>query len=164
MGDILTFFPTAQVGLHTAISLLGIAAGAVAVGGMAAGRRLDGWIEVFLWATVATSFSGFFLPAEKLLPSHVLAALSLVVLAVALVAVYVRRLAGGWRVAFVLSAVAALYLNVFVLIVQSFQKVPALHALAPTQSEPPFAVAQAATLLAFVAIGVVANARFRPAA
>ncbi len=164
MGDLLTHFPTAQVGLHTAISLVGIAAGAVAVGGMAAGRRLDGSIAVFLWATVATCFSGFFLPAETLLPSHVLAALTLAASAVALFALDNRRLAGGWRPAFVVSAVAALYLNVFVLIVQSFLKVAALHALAPTQSEPPFAVAQGVTLLAFVALGVVANARFRPAA
>ncbi len=164
MGDVMTFFPTTQVGLHTAISLVGIAAGVVAVGGMAAGRRLDGWTAVFLGTTVATSFSGFFLPAEKLLPSHVVGAVSLVVLAVSLVARYVRRLAGGWRTAFVLSAVAALYLNVFVLIVQSFQKVPALHALAPTQSEPPFAVAQGATLLAFVALAIVATSRYRPTA
>jgi len=163
MGDLMTHFPTAQVGLHTAVSLVGIAAGAVAVGGMAAGRRLDGWIAVFLKATVAASFSGFFLPAEKLLPSHVLAAVALAVSAVALFALDVRRLAGGWRAAFVLSAVAALYLNAFVLIVQSFSKVPALHALAPTQSEPPFAVAQGVTLLAFVAVAIVANSRFRPA-
>ena len=117
MGDLMTHLPTAQVGLHTAISLVGIAAGAVAVGGMAAGRRLDGSIAAFLWATVATSFSGFFLTAETLLPSHAVVAASLAVSAVALYALDVRRLAGGWRPAFVFSAVAALSLNVFVLVV-----------------------------------------------
>jgi hypothetical protein len=164
MGDIMTFFPTAQIGLHTAISLLGIAAGVVVVVGMLLGRRLDGWTAVFLWTTIATSFSGFFLPAEKILPSHVVGMVLLVVLAVSLFALHVRRLAGGWRPAFVFSAVAALYLNVFVLIVQMFQKVPALHALSPTQSEPPFAIVQGGTLLVFVALGIVANSRFRPTA
>jgi hypothetical protein len=162
MSDVASFFPTAQIGLHVAISLAGIVAGVVAVVGLLGNRRPDAWTAVFLWTTSATSFSGFFLPAEKVLPSHVVGVVSLVVLAVALYALHACDLAGGWRRAFVISAVAALYLNVFVLVAQSFQKVSALHALAPTQSEPPFAVAQGAVLLVFVALGTVANSRFRP--
>jgi uncharacterized membrane protein len=117
---------------------------------------------VFLWTTLATSFSGFFLPAEKVLPSHVVGVVSLVALGVALFSLYARRLVGGWRRWYVISAVTALYLNVFVLVAQMFQKVSALHALAPTQSEPPFAAAQGAVFLTFIALGTVANSRFRP--
>jgi hypothetical protein len=147
--------------VHVAISLVGIASGFVVIWGMLGARRLDAWTAVFLTTTVATSVTGFFLPAEKLLPSHVLGIISLAVLAIAIVARYQRRLAGGWRRTYVITAVIAQYLNVFVLIVQSFQKVPALHALAPTQSEPPFAAAQLAALILFVALGVLAAKGFR---
>ncbi|MGL6074839.1 MAG: hypothetical protein ACRC8S_11820 [Fimbriiglobus sp.] len=164
MSDLMSFFPTGQIGLHTVLSLLGIVAGVITVGGMLKNKRLAGWTGIFLWATLGTSFSGFFLPAEKILPSHIIALVSMVVLIVTMVAFYLHRLAGGWRTAFVVSAVASLYLNFFVLIFQMFLKLSILQALAPTQSEPPFAIVQGAVLLVFVAIGVLANSRFRSSA
>lgn len=147
--------------VHVAISLVGIVSGFVVIWGMLVARRLDGWTAVFLATTVATSVTGFFLPAERLLPSHVVGIISLVMLAVAIVARYERRMAGGWRRTYVITAVVAQYLNFLVVIVQSFQKVPALHELAPTQTEPPFAIAQLVALVAFVAVGVLAAKRFR---
>jgi hypothetical protein len=146
---------------HVAISLVGIASGFVVIWGLLAGKRLDAWTAVFLATTGATSVTGFFLPAEKLLPSHVFGIVSLVALAIAIVARYPRRMAGPWRLTYVVTAVIAQYLNFFVLIVQSFQKVPVLHDLAPTQSEPPFAIAQLIALVLFVALGVLAAKRFR---
>jgi hypothetical protein len=148
--------------IHVLISLVGIASGFVVVFGLLSGRRLDGWTSVFLATTVATSVSGYFLPADHLLPSHIVGAVSLVVLAIAIVARYRRQLAGSWRWVYVVTAVAALYLNVFVGIVQSFLKVPALKAAAPTQSEPAFVVAQLAALILFIVIGALAVIRFRP--
>jgi hypothetical protein len=148
--------------IHVLISLVGIASGFVVVFGLLSGRRLDRWTSVFLATTVATSVSGYFLPADHLLPSHIVGAVSLVVLAIAIVARYRRRLAGSWRWVYVVTAVAALYLNVFVGIVQSFLKVPALKAAAPTQSEPAFVVAQLAALILFIVIGALAVIRFRP--
>jgi hypothetical protein len=103
--------------------------------------------------------TGYGFPFLHLLPSHVVGAISLVVLAVAIYARYARHLAGGWRGTYVIGAVIALYLNVFVLVVQSFLKVPALHALAPTQSEPPFAVAQLVVLVLFLVLGTLAVRR-----
>jgi hypothetical protein len=147
--------------LHIVISLVGIGSGLVVVFGMIAGKRLDGWTAVFLTTTVATSVTGFGFPFDHLLPSHIVGCLSLVVLALAIFARYGRRLAGAWRTTFAISAVVALYFNVFVLIVQSFLKVPALHALAPTGSEPPFAITQGLVLLLFIALGTFATIRFR---
>ncbi len=147
--------------IHVAISLLAIGSGLVVLGGMIAARRLDGWSAFFLATTVATSVTGFFFPITKLTPGLVIGAISLVVLAAAIYARYARHLAGAWRPVYVITAVVALYFNVFVLIVQSFQKVPALKALAPTQSEPPFAIAQLVTLVAFIALGFLATKRFR---
>lgn len=146
--------------VHVAISLVAIAAGLVVVFGMLTGRRSGGWTPWFLWTTVATSATGYGFPFTQLLPSHIVGAISLVVLAVAIYALYSRRLAGVWRPIYVVSAVLALYLNVFVLIVQLFLKVPALHALAPTQAEPPFATSQLGVLVVFVALGVAATRRF----
>ena len=147
--------------VHVALSLLGIASGLVVVLGLLSGKRLNGWTRVFLASTALTSVTGFFFPLHKLLPSHVLGILSLVALALAIVALYTLRLAGAWRRIYVVSAVIALYLNVFVLIAQLFQKVPALKALAPTGSEPPFLVVQLFVLLTFVVIGVLATKRFQ---
>lgn len=149
--------------LHVAISLVGIATGLVVAWGMLTARTLPGWTAVFLATTVLTSVTGYFLPADRILPSHIVGAISLVVLGAALTALYMYRLNGAWRWTYVSTAVAALYLNVFVLVVQAFLKVPALHALAPTQSEPAFAVTQGVVLLAFIAIGVLAVRRFHPA-
>jgi hypothetical protein len=146
---------------HTLISLVGIAAGLVVAYGLLTAKRLDGWTSIFLWTTVMTSVTGFMLPAGRILPSHIVGALSLVVLAAAIYARYSRGLEGGWRVAYVATAMLALYLNCFVLIVQLFLKVPALKALAPTQSEPPFAITQGVVLVFFVGLSIVAAKRFR---
>ena len=147
--------------LHTLIALVGIVSGLVAVLGWAVGKAHPRWTAVFLTTTVATSVTGYGFPFERLLPSHIVGAISLVVLAVAIAARYAFDLRGIWRRAYVISAVIALYLNVFVGVVQSFLKVPALHALAPGQTEPPFVVSQGLVLLAFVALAVVAAIRFQ---
>ena len=147
--------------VHTAISLIGILSGLVVVYGMLGGKRLDGWTALFLTTTVLTSVTGYLFPFEHLLPSHIVGGISLVVLAVALLARYSFHLAGGWRRTYVLTAVMALYLNVFVLVVQSFLKVPALHALAPAGKEPPFAVAQLIVLALFIWLAIAAVKRFR---
>ncbi|WP_165253184.1 hypothetical protein [Paludisphaera soli] len=146
--------------VHVAISLAAIASGFVVLFGLIAGKRRDGWTAFFLATTVATSITGFFFPITRLTPGLVLGAISLVVLAVAVYARYARRLAGAWRPVYVVASMTALYFNVLVLIVQSFQKAPALRALAPTQSEPPFLVAQLATLAAFLVLGALAVRRF----
>ncbi|MBX3413898.1 MAG: hypothetical protein KF708_14500 [Pirellulales bacterium] len=145
--------------VHVAVSLFAIGAGFVVVHGFLKGRRLDGWNAAFLGTTIATSASGYLFPFEKLLPSHALGAISLVVLGVAVYARYGRHLAGRWSTTYVVTALAAFYLNFFVLVVQSFLKVPALRALAPTQTEAPFAVAQLVVLVAFVAMGYFATSR-----
>jgi hypothetical protein len=147
--------------VHVLLSLVGIGLGLIVLFGLFAGKRLDGWTALFLASTVATSVTGFGFPSDHLLPSHVVGILSLVVLAVAIVARYVRRLSGVWRWIYVVSASTALYLNVFVGVVQAFLKVPALKAMAPTQSEPPFLLAQLAVLGLFVALAIVAALRFR---
>jgi hypothetical protein len=147
--------------VHVVISLVGILSGLVVLFGLIAGKRLDGWTALFLVSTVATSVTGFMFPFHKLLPSHVVGVVSLVVLAVAILARYNRQLAGGWRRTYVISAVIALYLNVFVLVVQLFEKVPALNAMAPTQSEPPFKITQVVVMAIFVVLGIFAAKGFR---
>jgi hypothetical protein len=147
--------------IHVVISLLGIASGFVVIFGMIAGRRLNALTAFFLATTIATSVTGFGFPITGVTPGIVLGVISLVVLAVALSARYGAHLAGAWRLIYVITAVMAQYLNFFVLIVQSFQKVPALKALAPTQAEPPFAIAQAIALIAFIVLGVLAGKKFR---
>jgi len=137
--------------IHVLISFIALGAGFVVLAGMMRGLRQDNWHDAFLATTIATSVSGFLIPAQKLLPSHVIGIISLVALAV--YARYQRHLAGGWRRVYANSALTALYFNVFVLVAQAFKQVPALHVLAPTQAEPPFAVAQLATLLLFLAAG-----------
>jgi hypothetical protein len=145
---------TMSVFVHTLLSLIGIVAGFVAVFGLLSAQRRDGWTAVFLATTVLTSVTGFFLPAARLMPSHVVGIISLVVLAIAILARYAYHLAGAWRWIYVVTAVISLYLNFFVLIAQAFLKVPALKALAPTGSEPPFLVAQVAGLILFVVLGI----------
>ena len=146
--------------VHVVLSLVGIAAGLVTMFGLVAGNRLDGWTAVFLATTAATSVTGFGFPFDHLLPSHKVGILSLLVLPVAIAARYAFHLAGGWRRTYVISAAVALYLNIFVLVVQLFLKVPALKALAPTQKEPPFAIAQVAVLALFGWLAVLATRRF----
>ena len=147
--------------LHVVISLIGIVSGLVVMFGLLVGRRLNGWTTLFLISTVLTSVTGFFFPFHGVTPAIVVGIISLVLLAVAIVARYARHLAGAWRWMYVVTAMISLYLNVFVLIVQLFQKVPALRVLAPTQSEPPFAVTQLAVLGLFVVLTIVALIRFR---
>ena len=147
--------------VHVLISLVGILSGLVVLFGLIAGKRLDGWTALFLITTVATSVTGFMFPFHKLLPSHVVGAISLVVLAITILARYSRHLAGGWRRTYVISAVIALYLNVFVLIVQLFEKVPALNAMAPTQSELPFKITQVVVMTFFAVLGTFASKGFR---
>jgi hypothetical protein len=150
--------------VHVVLSLVGIFAGLVVVFGMFSSKKLDGWIALFLATTVLTSVTGFFFPFDKILPSHIVGIISLVVLAIAILALYALHLAGPWRWIYVISAVLALYLNVFVGVVQAFQKVPLLASLAPTQSEPPFLIAQAVVLVIFVVLGIAAVRSFHPPA
>jgi hypothetical protein len=150
--------------VHVVISLAGIGSGFVVLSGLFTAKRLDGWTAVFLASTLATSVTGFLFPFEHFLPSHAVGLLSIVVLAVAMLARYTFHLARGWRAIYTIGAVVALYFNVFVLIVQTFQKVPALKAMAPTQSEPPFQLTQLVVLALFVAFGIAAVIRFRPEA
>ena len=148
--------------VHVLLSLIGIVAGLVAVLAMTRSRLLTGWTFAFLSTTVLTSVTGYFFPVDKILPSHIVGAISLAALAIALVALYRYGATGPWRWIYAVTAVVSLYLNVFVLVVQAFLKVPALKALAPTQSEPPFAVAQGIVLVAFIVIGYLAVRRFQP--
>ena len=151
--------------LHVVISLVGVAAGLIAMVGLLTSNPLRGWTALFLVTTILTSVTGFFFPVEKLLPSHIIGIISLVLLAVACLALYGRKLAGSWRWIYVLTAMLSLYLNVFVLIIQSFLKVPPLHALAPSvpPSEPPFAIVQGIVLVFFIVVIVAAVKKFRPA-
>lgn len=139
--------------IHIVLSVLGIIAGLVVVGGLLAGTRLDGWTAFFLGTTIVTSVTGFGFPTRQVTPPQIVGVISLLVLGVCLAARYWKRLQGGWRSAYVISAVVALYLNVFVLVVQLFIKTPVLAQLAPTQTEPPFAVTQGLVLALFVWIG-----------
>src|SRR5262245_26311099 len=146
---------------HVIISLLGILSGFVIMYGMLTSNPLDDWTKFFLVTTVATSVTGFFFPVKKLMPSHIVGIISLVVLAAAIYARYPGHLAGSWRWIYVVTAIVAQYLNVFVLVVQMFQKIPALKAMAPNQNEPPFKIAQSIVLLLFVVLGILAVNRFQ---
>ena len=145
--------------IHVLISLTGIASGFVVMYGFFANKRLDGWTALFLITTALTSITGFLFPFMGVTPAIKLGIISLVVLAIAIVTRYVLHL--GWRKTYVIAACAALYFNVFVLVVQSFEKVSALRAIAPTQKEPPFAIAQIAVLVLFVVVTTFAVKRFR---
>jgi len=147
--------------LHVLISLVGIGSGFVVFFGLLGGKRLDGWTALFLVTTVLTSVTGFAFPFDHLLPSHKVGIISLVILALAILARYAFHLAGAWRSTYVVSSALALYLNVFVAVIQAFEKVPALKALAPTQKELPFLVAQLAVLLVFIGLTIFAARRFR---
>ena len=152
---------TALTLFHVAISLVGIGSGFVVIFGFLKDRRPHGWTALFLTTTVLTSVTGFLFPFHKFLPSYAIGALSLLILAIAILGRYRFHLNGAWRPIYVVSAVAAQYFNVFVLVAQLFAKVPALKAVAPTQSEPPFAITQLIVLALFVWLGVLAVKRFR---
>jgi len=145
--------------VHVLLSLLAIAAGAVVLYAMISLHILSRWTQLFFITTAATCLTGYALPADKLLPSHIVGLLTLLALAVAGYALYVRKLAGRWRPVYIAGATIALYFNVFVAVVQLFLKFPTLHALAPTQSEPPFLIAQAIVVLLFIVWGVMAAKR-----
>src|SRR6266516_3031259 len=150
--------------VHVIISLIGIAAGVVVMFGMLGSDRMPGLTAIFLLFTILTSATGFLFPFTQLLPSHMIGILSLVLLAIACIALYGMKLSGVWRSVYVVTAMTSLYLNVFVLIIQAFLKVPALHALAPSvpPSEPPFAIIQGIVLVFFVIVIIGAVRRFRP--
>ena len=147
--------------LHVVISLVGLLTGGLVLIGMVKGREYPYMTPLFLITAIATSVTGFMFTATTILPSHIFGMLSLVVLTVAVLACYPFKLAGAWRGTFIVAALFAFYLNAFVGVVQSFLKVAFLTPLAPTQSEPPFLIAQAALLIAFVAFGYLALKRSR---
>ena len=160
LGMSLSAFTT----LHVIISLIGIVSGIIVMFGLLGSKPMPGLTAIFLLFTILTSATGFLFPVEKLLPSHVIGILSLVLLAIACIALYVMKVSGAWRWIYVLTAMMSLYLNVFVLVIQSFLKVPALTALAPGNppSGPVFAVVQGIVLLFFVVVIIGAMRRFRP--
>jgi len=148
--------------VHTVISIVAITAGLVVVGGLIAGARIDGWTGIFLVTSVLTSVTGFFFPFTKLLASHNIGIISLIILPLVIAARYWKHLAGPWRGAYVVGSVLVLYLNFFVLIVQLFRRIPALIVAAPKQMEPPFVLTQLLILALFAWLGFAAFRRFRP--
>src|SRR5205823_7457363 len=148
--------------IHTLISLVAIVTGIVVLFGMLAGDRLDGWTKWFFITAVATTITGFFFPFHGFTPAIGLGIISLPFLALAIFARYPKYLAGAWRWTYVIGAVICLYFNLFVLVVQLFEKVPALHAIAPTQAEPPFKLTQLIVLLVSALLAIIAVIRFHP--
>jgi hypothetical protein len=150
--------------IHVALSLIALVAGLIVLYGLLKGRAFGGWTALFLLTTILTSVTGFPLPPFGFDPPRAVGILSLVLLVVAVAGYYLFHLAGAWRWIYVVTAMAALYLDAFVGVIQAFLKIPTLHELAPTQSEPPFVVAQVAVLAFFVILGFLAARKFRPAA
>src|SRR5436190_12058943 len=148
--------------IHTLISLIAIFTGIVVVFGMLAGAQLNGWTKWFLITAVATTVTGFFFPFHGFTPAIGLGIISLPFLALTIFARYAKHLAGPWRWIYVIGAVICLYFNLFVAVVQAFEKIPALHALAPTQSEPPFKLTQLVVLLVSALLAIIAAIRFHP--
>jgi hypothetical protein len=148
--------------IHVVLSLAGIVSGLIVLGGLLSGQALGGWTALFLATTILTSATGFPLEPFGFDPPRAVGILSLVLLAIAVGAYYLFHLAGAWRWIYVVTAMAALYLNCFVLVFQGFLKVAAFHDLAPTQSEPPFLIAQGAVLIVFVVFGILAVRKFHP--
>lgn len=148
--------------IHTLISLFAIFTGLVVLFGLLAGNRLDDWTKWFLITAVATTVTGFFFPFHGLTPAFILGLITVPVLAITVYARYPKRLAGAWRWVYAVGSVITLYFNVFVAIVQSFEKIPELHAMAPTQTEQPFKLTQLSVLVLFTVLGFVAAIRFRP--
>jgi hypothetical protein len=151
--------------LHVAISLIAMVSGLVVLFGLFKSQSMPGLTAVFLLTTILTNATGFMFPFDKLLPSHIIAILSLVLLAIACIALYGMKLSGAWRAIYLITAIASLYFNVFVLVIQSFLKVGPLHALAPSvpPSEPPFAIVQGIVLVLFVLATIKAVRRYHPA-
>ena len=151
--------------LHVVISLVGIVTGLIVLSGLFKSQSMLGMTAIFLITTILTNATGFMFPFEKLLPSHVIAIISLILLAIACIALYSMKLSGAWRSIYLITAITSLYLNIFVLVIQSFLKIGFLHALAPSvpPSEPPFAIVQGVVLVVFVIAGIAAVRRYRPA-
>jgi hypothetical protein len=151
---------------HVIISLIGIVAGILAMFGMLGSNRMPGMTAIFLLTTILTSATGFLFPFEGFKPSYAVGALSLVLLAIACIALYGMKLSGAWRGIYVVTALLSLYLNVFVGVIQSFLKIPALTAVAPGNppSGPVFGVVQGVVLVFFILMIIGAVRRFRPAA
>ena len=149
--------------IHVALSLIALVAGLIVLFGLLKGRAYGGWTALFLATTILTSITGFPLPPFGFDPPRAVGILSLLLLAVAVAGYYLFHLAGAWRWIYVVTAMAALYLDAFVGVIQAFAKIPSLHDLAPTQSEPPFVVAQVAVLAFFVILGFIAVRKFHPA-
>ncbi len=147
---------------HVILSLIGIVTGLVVLSGLLKSENWAGWTFIFLLTTVATSVTGFLFPFSGFTPAIGVGIISMVFLILAIAALYAFRLAGSWRWVYVVCAIVSLYLNVFVLVAQSFQKIPALNALAPTQSEPPFAISQGIVLVLFIIAGFLSLRRFHP--
>ena len=150
--------------LHVAISLIGIGSGLVVLLGMLSSLRLNALTLLFLVTTLLTSLTGFLFPFKGITPGIVIGILSCVILLPAFLARYSFALRGAWRWIFVVTSTVALWFNVFVFIVQSFQKIPALHPLAPTGTEPPFKIAQLVALIVIATLGFFAVRKFHPAA
>ena len=160
LGMSLSTFTT----VHVIISLVGIVSGLIVIFGMLSAKRLNGWTALFLLTTILTSVTAFGFPFNHVTPGIIVGIISLVLLAITLLARYSFHMVGAWRWIYVVTAIIAEYLNVFVLVAQSFQKVPALHAMAPTQSEPPFLVAQLVVMALFIVLTIFAVKKFHPEA
>lgn len=146
--------------VHVVISLGGIVSGFAVMYGFLSNKRLNRWTALFLTTTALTSLTGFMFPFTGMTPAVKLGIISLLVLAITIVTRYPLRLT--WRKTYIITACLALYFNVFVLLVQSFEKIPGLKAIAPTQKEPPFAIAQIALLVVFIVLTALAVKKFRP--
>ena len=147
--------------VHVIISLVGIGSGLIVLFGLLNGKLFSPWNGLFLLTTILTSVTGFFFPYTKITPGIILGVLSLITLAIAMYALYARHLSAGWRRTYAVTAMIALYFNVFVLVAQLFEKVPAIHALAPTQTEPPFKIVQLLLLILTIVLITLAAKRFR---
>lgn len=147
--------------VHVALSLIGILSGIIVMLGLLFVKRLDLFTAIFLVSTVLTSVTGFLFPFHGFLPSYGVGIVSLIVLAIAIYARYAGHLIHAWRATYVISAMIALYLNVFVLIAQLFMKVAALKAIDPAQSASLFKLAQGITLLLFILLTILATRRFK---
>jgi len=146
--------------IHTVISLIGVLAGFAVICGLFTSKPSGCWTATFFASQILTDLTGFAFPFHGFKPSYVVGTISLVLLLVAMYALYSRQLAGGWRKTYVITAVMALYLDVFVAVVQSFLKIPALNAMAPTQTEPPFKITQLVVLILFIVLGIATTVRF----
>ena len=158
LGMSLSTFTT----VHVIISLVGIGSGLIVIFGMLSSKKLNGLTALFLLMTVLTSVTGFMFPFTQVTPGLKGGGIALVILLIAILARYSFHMAGKWRWIYVVTAIIAEYLNVFVLVVQSFEKVPALHAMAPTGAEPPFLIAQLVVMAIFIALTIFAVKKFHP--